>query len=143
MTLREDVQQKLMRCEPTYQTALRALMGKDLARAIAIAEGFKHETLALLGSIIDEKRAELSRTLNPDRIRRMEPADFLVTTVTVSKEYLSPFQTAMRRPPNNAECQRILEPMACAQQLLQAALRYIPEDPPDPLMDSTNVFEVR
>ncbi len=47
----------------------------------------------------------------------------------------------MQRPPNAAEGNRILEPIACAQQLLQAALRYLPDEPINP-MDSTDVFVV-
>ncbi len=142
MTLRENVQQKLQTCTQTLSgIAVRLHGSHNLADAAKEAEAFKRETLTLISSVIDERRAELERTMDPSQLRRLSPEDFLLQKVIVTRPLISIFQTAMQRAPNAAEDNRILEPMACAQQLLQAALRYLPDEPINP-MDSTDVFVV-
>ena len=143
MTLREDVQSKLHACTQLLSSiATRLHTSHNLADAAKEAETFKRDALALIDSVIVEQRTELEKTMNPKDLERLAPEDVLLQKVIVTRPLISIFQTAMQRAPNFAESNRILEPMACAQQLLQAALRYIPEDPSDPLMDSTDVFVV-
>lgn len=143
MTLREDIESTLHTCPQTLSgIAMRLYSSHNLADAAREAEAFKQRTLALIGSVIDERRTELAKTMNPKDLERLAPEDVLLQKVIVTRPLLSIFQTAMQRAPNFAESNHILEPIACAQQLLQTALSYIPEDPSDPLMDSTDVFVV-
>lgn len=143
MTLREEIESKLHTCNQVLSNiSTRHYASHNLADAAREADAFKQSTLALIDSVIAERRAELEKSMNPKDLERLAPEDFLLQRVIVTQQLISVFRTAMHQLPNSAHSNRIIEPIACAQQLLQAALKRIPEDPSDPLMDSTDVFDV-
>ncbi|MBM3227547.1 hypothetical protein FJZ27_01635 [Candidatus Peribacteria bacterium] len=143
MTLREEIESKLHTCNQVLSGIVNRLYtSRDLASAAKEADTFKKDTLALIATVIDKRREELAQTIEPKELVKLAPEDFLLQRVVVTQQLTSVFRTAMHRPPNFAHNNRIIEPIACAQQLLQAALKRIPEDPSDPLMDSTDVFDV-
>ncbi len=144
MTLREDIERKLQTCAQTLSgIATHLYTSHDLANAAREAETFKKDTLMLISSVIDQRRTELAQTMNLKELEKLAPEDVLLQRVIVTKPFVSILQTAMHRAPNFAETSRIIEPMACAQQLLQTALRQLPPDEGGlDTMDSTDVIVV-
>ena len=142
MALREDVQRRLMSFDHEFRSIVGLESIGDTDSAKRLAEKWKQDTITLIHSVIEERRALLAAKIGAQHAKETSPEDLLLETVMVTRAMQSIFTTMMKSPPTGKQKRTILEPMACADALLKAALQHLPEEPSDGLESTTIDFVV-